>query len=103
MQSTVRNFWKMVYECNCSVIVMTSDLIEGGQEASAQYVEVLLLDLKTTLVINVSHSYSTDSTICIHTILCGYSTMTSSKRTINRVTKIVSKSHMPHCTGLTVE
>ena len=37
MQSTVRNFWKMVYERNCAVIVMTSDLIEGGQEASAQY------------------------------------------------------------------
>ena len=37
MQLTVRNFWKMVYERNCAVIVMTSDLIEGGQEASAQY------------------------------------------------------------------
>ena len=37
MQSTVRNFWKMVYERNCAVIVMASDLIEGGKEASAQY------------------------------------------------------------------
>ena len=37
MQSTVRNFWKMIYERNCAVVVMTSDLIEGGQEASAQY------------------------------------------------------------------
>ena len=37
MQSTARNFWKMVYERNCAVVVMTSALIEGGQEASAQY------------------------------------------------------------------
>ena len=37
MQSTVRNFWKMIYERNCAVVVMTSGLIEGGQEASAQY------------------------------------------------------------------
>ena len=37
MQSTVRNFWKMIYDRNCTVVVMTSDLIEGGQEASAQY------------------------------------------------------------------
>ena len=37
MQSTVRNFWKIVYDCNCAVVVMTSGLIEGGQEASAQY------------------------------------------------------------------
>jgi protein tyrosine phosphatase len=37
MQSTVRNFWKMIYERNCAVVVMTSSLIEGGQEASAQY------------------------------------------------------------------
>lgn len=37
MQSTVRNFWKMIYEHNCTVVVMTSHLIEGGQEASTQY------------------------------------------------------------------
>ena len=37
MQSTVRNFWKMIYERNCAVVVMTSGLLEGGQEASAQY------------------------------------------------------------------
>ena len=37
MQSTVRNFWKMIYERNCAVVVMTSSLVEGGQEASAQY------------------------------------------------------------------
>ena len=27
----------MIYERNCAVVVMTSALIEGGQEASAQY------------------------------------------------------------------
>ena len=37
MQSTVRNFWKIIYERNCAVVVMTSGLIEGGQEASTQY------------------------------------------------------------------
>ena len=37
MQSTVRNFWKMIYERNCAMVVMTSHLVEGGQEVSAQY------------------------------------------------------------------
>ena len=33
----MRNFWKMIYKRNCAVVVMTSGLVEGGQEASAQY------------------------------------------------------------------
>ena len=33
----MRNFWKMIYERNCAVVVMTSALMEGGQEASTQY------------------------------------------------------------------
>ena len=37
MQSTVRNFWKMIYEHDCAVVVMTSSLFEEGQETSAQY------------------------------------------------------------------
>ena len=37
MESTVRNFWKMIYDRKSAVIVMLSDLVEGGQEASAQY------------------------------------------------------------------
>ena len=37
LQSTVRNFWKMVYDRKSAVIVMVSALVEGGQEASAQY------------------------------------------------------------------
>ena len=37
MDSTVRNFWKMIYDRKSSVVVMVSDLVEGGQESSAQY------------------------------------------------------------------
>ena len=37
MESTARNFWKMIYDRRSAVIVMLSDLVEGGQEASAQY------------------------------------------------------------------
>lgn len=40
MQSTVRNFfWKMIYDCNCAVVVMMSyyALVEVGEETSAQY------------------------------------------------------------------
>jgi protein tyrosine phosphatase len=37
MESTVRNFWKMIYDRKSAVIVMLSDLVEGGQETSAQY------------------------------------------------------------------
>ena len=37
MQTTVRNFWKMVYDRKCAVVVMVSGLVEGGQESSAQY------------------------------------------------------------------
>ena len=31
MQSTARDFWKMVHDRQCGVIVMLSDLVEGGQ------------------------------------------------------------------------
>ena len=37
MESTVRNFWKMIYDRKCAVVVMVSGLVEEGQEASAQY------------------------------------------------------------------
>ena len=33
----MRNFWKMICDRKIAVIVMLSDLVEGGQEASAQY------------------------------------------------------------------
>ena len=31
MKDTCRDFWKMVHDRKCGVIVMTSDLEEGGQ------------------------------------------------------------------------
>ena len=37
LQSTVRNFWKMIYDRKCAVVVMTSGLVEEGHESSAQY------------------------------------------------------------------
>ena len=33
----MRNFWKMICDRKSAVVVMLSDLVEGGQEASAQY------------------------------------------------------------------
>ena len=37
MQNTVRNFWKMIYDRKCAVVVMVSSLVEDGEEASTQY------------------------------------------------------------------
>ena len=37
LKSTVRNFWKMIYDRKSAVIVMLSDLVERGKEASSQY------------------------------------------------------------------
>ena len=31
MQFTCRDFWKMVYERGCGVVVMLSDLVENGR------------------------------------------------------------------------
>ena len=31
MESTCTDFWKMVHDRKCGVIIMTSDLQEGGQ------------------------------------------------------------------------
>jgi protein tyrosine phosphatase len=37
MQSTVRDFWKIVHDRKCGVIVMLSDLVEEGKEVCYQY------------------------------------------------------------------
>ena len=37
METTVRNFWKMIYDRKCAVVVMLSDLVERREESSAQY------------------------------------------------------------------
>ena len=31
MKDTCRDFWKMVFERECGLIVMLSDLVEGGE------------------------------------------------------------------------
>ena len=33
----MRNFWKMIYDRKCAVVVMVSGLVENGKESSAQY------------------------------------------------------------------
>ena len=37
MESTVRNFWKMIYDRQCAVVVMVSGLVERNLESSVQY------------------------------------------------------------------
>ncbi|CAI8031810.1 Receptor-type tyrosine-protein phosphatase alpha [Geodia barretti] len=37
MESTARDFWKMVHDRKCGVIVMLCDLVEDGQEMCYQY------------------------------------------------------------------
>jgi protein tyrosine phosphatase len=37
MQSTARDFWKMVYDRKCGVVVMLCDLVETGKETCHQY------------------------------------------------------------------
>ena len=42
MQFTCRDFWKMVYERECGVVVMLSDLVENGKVQDA----VMILTLR---------------------------------------------------------
>ena len=49
MQSTARDFWKMVHDRKCGVIVMLSDLVEGGQ---VRMVATLAKGFKWPLVIH---------------------------------------------------
>ena len=37
MESTARNFWKMIYDRKCAVVVMVSGLVERNLESSVQY------------------------------------------------------------------
>ena len=48
MKSTCRDFWKMVYERECGVIVMLSDLVENGEvgrtELQRLHIRLFILD-----------------------------------------------------------
>ena len=35
MQSTARDFWKMIHNRKCGVVVMLSDLVEAGKVGSS--------------------------------------------------------------------
>ena len=45
MQSTVRDFWKMVYDRKCGVIVMLSDLVEEGKVWSSRLAVLLSVQI----------------------------------------------------------
>ena len=51
MKSTCRDFWKMVYERECGVIVMLSDLVENEEVGRTELyrLPILLFSLKATI------------------------------------------------------
>ena len=53
MKSTCRDFWKMVYEKECGVIVMLSDLVENGEVGRTEIyrLHILLFNLVATVTL----------------------------------------------------
>ena len=45
MQSTVRDFWKIVHDRKCGVIVMLSDLVEEGKVGSSRLAVLLSVQI----------------------------------------------------------
>ena len=43
MKSTCRDFWKMVYERECGLIVMLSDLVENGKVGKTELYRLHIL------------------------------------------------------------
>ena len=43
MKSTSQDFWKMVHERECSVIVMLSDLVENGEVGRTELFRLYIL------------------------------------------------------------
>ena len=56
MKSTCRDFWKMVYERECGVIVMLSDLVENG-EVGENHDFTIMVDLNTVTFISQEVCY----------------------------------------------
>ena len=51
MKSTCRDFWKMVYERECGVLVMLSDLVENGEVRELSFTAMVdQLSLKVTFL-----------------------------------------------------
>ena len=53
MKSTCQDFWKMVYERECGVIVMLSDLVENGEVGRTELfrLHILLFNLVATITL----------------------------------------------------
>ena len=49
MQSTARDFWKMIHDRKCGVVVMLSDLVEAGKVGRSALAVVACSDVSLCL------------------------------------------------------
>ena len=67
MESTARDFWKMVHDRKCGVIVMLCDLVEDKQVATLYIVIAIVYVIKSTGdMLPVLASDGTDSVCGLH-------------------------------------